>query len=271
MYGTADASDFDTGQTYTEYILRCTWGETSETAKPWMVARRFREYYALDSILRAVFPHLADHLPPLPAKAMFGSLAYDTVRARQSQLETYVQRLLTDQPLSPIVTSPQLDEFLMITDRLKQIKGGVHGTIRGGAPQGQEQNQQIHDSLPSEPGSESFLPLPRGKGLLVEDAQQIFERTSPVPLTDAGLTEMEANVVALHSSMRNMRAKSAIGLELKQLIEKCRMAWPRLKATGDLEGNPDLSLVQRALQCDEDLTRLAATVTTVLAIKQSQS
>eukprot|EP00618_Florenciella_parvula_P012283 CAMPEP_0119478570 /NCGR_PEP_ID=MMETSP1344-20130328/8243_1 /TAXON_ID=236787 /ORGANISM="Florenciella parvula, Strain CCMP2471" /LENGTH=830 /DNA_ID=CAMNT_0007512749 /DNA_START=97 /DNA_END=2585 /DNA_ORIENTATION=+ len=132
MYGTADAVDFDTGQTYTEYILRCTWGTSIEVAKPWMVARRFREFYALDSILREAFPHLADKMPSLPSKSLFGSLAPETVKTRQQQLEKYMSRIISTEALSAIVKSPQLDEFLMISDRIKQIRGDAgQGTGSG--------------------------------------------------------------------------------------------------------------------------------------------
>ena len=52
MYGTAEAKDFETGEAYTEYIMRCQWGRTFETMRPWMVARRFREFVAVDANLR---------------------------------------------------------------------------------------------------------------------------------------------------------------------------------------------------------------------------
>ena len=196
-----------------------------------------------------LFPHLADYLPPLPAKAyLFGSLDPETVRVRQSHLETYLLRLLTEQQLSPIVTSPPFDKFLMITERLKQIRG-----------------KQSHDSQPTESGNEPLLAATTRHCLSAKDAQRIFERTSPASLTATGLTEMEANVAELHKAIRSMRTNSNIEPELQQLIEACRVGWPRLKATGNLEGNHSSRLLaQRALQCDEDLTILAGALKTLL-------
>ena len=34
MYGTAEARDYETGEAYTEYIMRCQWGRTFEQMRP---------------------------------------------------------------------------------------------------------------------------------------------------------------------------------------------------------------------------------------------
>uniref|UniRef100_A0A7S3K4V4 PX domain-containing protein n=2 Tax=Aureoumbra lagunensis TaxID=44058 RepID=A0A7S3K4V4_9STRA len=116
MYGTAEAKDFETGEPYTEYIIRCQFGKTFETMKPWMVARRFREFVAVDANLRAALPDLAPHLPPLPSSFVFFAMSPQVVEQRQHGLEQYLKTLITEFPAT--LKSPQLDEFLCIHSRI---------------------------------------------------------------------------------------------------------------------------------------------------------
>ena len=90
MYGTAEARDFETGATYTEYIMRCQWGTTFNHMAPWMVARRFREFCALDANLKEAYPDAVDRFPKMPGKTFFGTLSPDTVETRQRELEAYI-------------------------------------------------------------------------------------------------------------------------------------------------------------------------------------
>ena len=116
MYGTAEAKDFETGEGYTEYIMRCQWGKTFETMKPWMVARRFREFVAVDANLRGALPDLAPHLPPLPSSFVLFAMSAEVVEARQRGLENYLRKLVTELPTT--LRSQQIDEFLCISDRI---------------------------------------------------------------------------------------------------------------------------------------------------------
>ena len=48
MYGTAENVD-EFGAPYTEYLMRCQWGTTWDNMKPWIAARRYKEFSFLDS------------------------------------------------------------------------------------------------------------------------------------------------------------------------------------------------------------------------------
>ncbi|KAJ1449650.1 hypothetical protein M885DRAFT_448910 [Pelagophyceae sp. CCMP2097] len=120
MYGTAEAKDYETGEAYTEYILRCQWGRTFEAMQPWMVARRFREFISVDANLRCALPDLARHLPPLPSAYVLFTMAPDIVEQRQRSLEDYLRRLVAELPTT--LRSAQMDEFLCISDRIASIE-----------------------------------------------------------------------------------------------------------------------------------------------------
>ena len=108
-----EARDFETGATYTEYIMRCQWGPTFERMQPWMVARRFREFSALDANLKEAFPELAERFPRLPGKSWFGSLSAEVVESRHRELEAYVVALCGTCPRA----SDAVDVFLMLRER----------------------------------------------------------------------------------------------------------------------------------------------------------
>lgn len=96
--------------------MRCQWGRTFEAMKPWMVARRFREFVAVDANLRGALPDLAPHLPPLPSSLVFFATSPEVVERRQRGLENYLRKLVTELPTT--LRSSQVDEFLCITDRI---------------------------------------------------------------------------------------------------------------------------------------------------------
>ena len=99
--------------------MRCQWGRTFEEMRPWMVARRFREFAAVDANLRGAFPDLAPHLPPLPSSFVLFAMTPEVVEQRQKGLEAYLRKLVTELPTT--LRSAQLDEFLCISDRIKAM------------------------------------------------------------------------------------------------------------------------------------------------------
>mmetsp|Transcript_102 Transcript_102/g.376 ORF Transcript_102/g.376 Transcript_102/m.376 type:complete len:90 (+) Transcript_102:2-271(+) len=85
-----------------------------------MVARRFREFVAVDAKLRQTTPDLAKHLPPLPTPYVFFPMSPHVIEQRQRGLETYLKVLITELPAT--LKSPQIDEFLCISDRIASMR-----------------------------------------------------------------------------------------------------------------------------------------------------
>ncbi|KAI9907776.1 hypothetical protein PsorP6_003840 [Peronosclerospora sorghi] len=96
-----------------EYILRCTWIEHNETPEIWDVVRRYREFCAIDILLREKYPSLAATFPDLPSKKYIGSsLSVDFVDKRQRDLGYYIMSILHSFPL--LVQDEIVDSFLDI-------------------------------------------------------------------------------------------------------------------------------------------------------------
>lgn len=145
MYGSAEAMD-ETGKVYTEYLMRCQWGTTWENLQPWIAARRYREFFQLDSQLKKAYPQMAHAMPTLPEKDYFRFLEADVVEKRRSSLENYMSKIVTKLPT--ILRSDLMDEFLGIRERIATIRqkigpdsllnsegtsSGVDGSSRQGA------------------------------------------------------------------------------------------------------------------------------------------
>ncbi len=127
MYGTHEGVDATTGDAFIEYVMRCQWGPDHKTMTPWMVARRYREFSALDKDLHSSFPYLRGTLPCLPPKELFKTSA-EVVARRKVGLEQYMTFLITNVPV--VLTSEYMDRFLTISERLMQIRSrsGVRTT-----------------------------------------------------------------------------------------------------------------------------------------------
>jgi hypothetical protein len=96
MYSTAESRD-SLGKPYVEYIMRCQWGTKWENMQPWLVARRYREFDALDASLRRDYPQFADKLIPLPGKGIL-TLGVVNLTERTSGIEHYIIHILNNVP-----------------------------------------------------------------------------------------------------------------------------------------------------------------------------
>ncbi|TYZ65540.1 hypothetical protein PybrP1_007717 [[Pythium] brassicae (nom. inval.)] len=113
MLGSQESLDLDCGKFFTEYILRCTWTERGDTPEIWDIVRRYREFCALDILLREKHPSRAALFPFLPSKKYIGSsLSADFVDKRQRDLGYYVSSILHSFPL--LVQDEIVDSFLEI-------------------------------------------------------------------------------------------------------------------------------------------------------------
>ncbi|OQS03950.1 hypothetical protein THRCLA_21020 [Thraustotheca clavata] len=113
VFGSYEALDQDSGKFYTEYILRCT-QQDGLRSQTWKTARRYREFCAIDVLLREKYPHLSATLPPLPSKKYLGSsLASDFVEKRQRELGQYITTLLLLYP--ELAKDEIVDEFLELS------------------------------------------------------------------------------------------------------------------------------------------------------------
>ncbi|RLN51949.1 hypothetical protein BBJ29_002928 [Phytophthora kernoviae] len=98
--GSQESLDLDCGKFYTEYILRCSWIERNGTPEIWDVVRRYREFCAIDILLREKYPARAQMFPYLPSKKYIGSsLSAEFVDKRQRDLGYYVMSILHSCPL----------------------------------------------------------------------------------------------------------------------------------------------------------------------------
>jgi hypothetical protein len=127
MYGSAEAVD-ESGNSYTEYLMRCQWGTSWENLQPWISARRYREFDTLDYDLRRSFPNYERSMPTLPAKDFFRALQADVVDKRRQTLESYMSRVVLHLPT--ILRSRIISDFLGIEERIRVIKKQIAEGIR---------------------------------------------------------------------------------------------------------------------------------------------
>ncbi|CAH0477108.1 unnamed protein product [Peronospora belbahrii] len=113
VMGSQESLDLDCGKFYTEYILRCSWIERNGKPEIWDVTRRYREFCAIDILLREKYPSRAFMFPYLPSKKYIGSsLSADFVDKRQRDLGYYIMAILYSCPL--LVKDEIIDSFLDI-------------------------------------------------------------------------------------------------------------------------------------------------------------
>ncbi|ETV76390.1 hypothetical protein H257_09422 [Aphanomyces astaci] len=112
--GSQESLDHDSGKFYTEYKLRCTLKGVDGRTRSWETLRRYREFCAIDILLREKYPHLASSFPSLPSKKYLGSsLSSDFVDRRQRHLGVYIDSLLSLYP--QIVQDEIVDEFIEVS------------------------------------------------------------------------------------------------------------------------------------------------------------
>lgn len=107
--------------------MRCQWGTRWDNMQPWLVARRFREFDALNEMVRRGsppctafvlmvhlsqltkhFPRSKDKMFPLPKKLLFGSLDSETIDQRTRDIEEYMATIITDIPAVRVIPSQYL-------------------------------------------------------------------------------------------------------------------------------------------------------------------
>ncbi|KAF4322915.1 hypothetical protein BBO99_00003185 [Phytophthora kernoviae] len=118
--GSQESLDLDCGKFYTKIIyselryadgVRLTLGMAM--VQIWDVVRRYREFCAIDILLREKYPARAQMFPYLPSKKYIGSsLSAEFVDKRQRDLGYYVMSILHSCPL--LVQDEIIDSFLDI-------------------------------------------------------------------------------------------------------------------------------------------------------------
>jgi len=266
MYGAVENRESDTMKPYTEYLIRCQWGRTIETMKPWIVGRRYSEFDLLDSVIRTNFPQLANTLLPLPKKEFFNTMSAEVVESRRVQLAKYIYFIVSEFP--NVLQSFYMDTFLNISNRIKEIESSQPNLENNETDIFQT---QTNNPLLTNPNNLSSLdPLERFPKFDNELAQEEFERLRPSPMDTFELAEIEELATQFKECLKRgeYRDKIKQKYELFEMAKKCQSAWPRLKATGQFDlPNLDISLIPRALQCDELLLVLSAEYKSFLTIQ----
>ncbi|CCI42083.1 hypothetical protein ABG067_002137 [Albugo candida] len=130
----------ENGKFHTEYIVHSTWKQQNGYTVDWEVSRRYREFCAIDILLREKHPSHAPLFPILPSKTLFGSsLSTDLIDKRQRDLGIYIVSMLKSTPL--LVQDEIIDSFLEIRRHIlqdarqrqliKPIKTGVNEVNTG--------------------------------------------------------------------------------------------------------------------------------------------
>ena len=101
--------------------------------------------------------------------------------------------------------------------------------------------------------------------LTPDEAEELMAQEQSRPLDDCELGHMEETISEVRQSMRSLPARDVVtSAKLSRGFAACRSQWPRLRATMSLEA-PDVSLVARAMQVEEDLVALQNEVRSVVA------
>jgi len=224
MYGSADAMD-ELGRSYTEYVTRCQWGPTWDTMQPWMMARRYREFDALDGQLRSSFPDMAKYLAELPPKEYFSSMSEDVINTRRKYLEEYMTRIVHQLPT--ILNSPFLDEFLHISERIASIKQSYvdkHGSLPTPIdPPNSSSSMSNRGTRNEEKKVESVSLIPEGELMTSEDADATAEMNADtIQVLDSDmLGELEEMVRDLRYQITQYDAKMPVRTSLSDLLILC--------------------------------------------------
>lgn len=273
--------------------------------QPWLVGRRFREFAALDEAVRMAFPDAATALHPLPQKLVFISMSPDVVEHRRGELEIYIGRIVTSLP--DVLQSAAFDAFLGVTERVRSLAGaaarsagaaasaelmpraspaggggggggstGWGGSVVAAADADAAARLEAavaasaaatnefgadFDDLGDDADTTATMLNP-------EIATAIFEAEQPPPLDSDGLGEMETNVHHLTEALRAVDHSEPLSASLRAQLRRAQAAWPRLKATAMFDRYQDVSLVPRAMQCDEDLAAAAGLFRSVVMVRE---
>jgi hypothetical protein len=123
-----------------------------------------------------------------------------------------------------------------------------------------------------------------------EEAQKLYDSANAPPLTEYELGVLEESVrdvrttmllntsnvsfAELISSARRLThpilQMIATDERLRSRVAYCQQQWPSLKRTADFADNPNLALVPRALQVDEELERAMADFKSILTVYKLQ-
>lgn len=154
MYSAVDAVD-EHGKSYTEYLMRCQWGSNWENMQPWLVARRFREFDALNDLLLQYYPKVKAKMHPLPKKQLFGSLGKDTVEARKRDIEAYMSTIVTHLP--SMLKSKYIDGFFNVRERVGAIRKQIEEDKKKGGGAEAAGDSLYNGVVPLAPGSSEEL------------------------------------------------------------------------------------------------------------------
>jgi hypothetical protein len=252
----------------------------ADNMQPWIVAHRYSEFDTLNTEIRAAFPELtsaagANSLPSLPAKDFFNNLDSTVISKRKEGLELYFTKIVTKIP--QVLRSKLMENFLEIPLRVgairkKLVQEGILTTEEG-------------DWFGAAPGTSSEL---LGEGQVADDGGDVsdadfafmtadqadaeMQKLGSRPLDDAELGFMEEKINDLRQLMRRSTPKQVVtDPNVIKLGVYCKERWPRLRATMSFDA-PDVSLIPRAMQVEEDLiTALDEVKSTIAAYKMIQA
>ncbi|CAB1112131.1 unnamed protein product [Ectocarpus sp. CCAP 1310/34] len=257
-YGTSDGIESNTRDAYTEHVMRCQWGKSVHTMHEmsWMVARRYREFDALDLDLRDAYPDRKDALPRLPPKEFF-KMAPDVVERRAKGLELYMTTLIRRFP--DMLASSHLDRFLTISERLSTLQTPT--AVGSSSPRLSYRNLGANGSSSNvfpahspESRSSSLVGTDYILNLMSsEEAWRLSQarRSSPV---DVAFAEDLVHELEDHISRIPPDAHLLSDEKLYGLVARCQKAWPGLKsAAAAASGASSPTLLPRIVECDEGM------------------
>ncbi|CAM9263969.1 unnamed protein product [Sphacelaria rigidula] len=278
-YGTSDGVEPNTRDAYTEHVMRCQWGPTADSMKSWMVARRYREFDALDMDLRDAYPDRRDAMPRLPPKEFF-KMAPDVVERRAKGLETYMATIIHRFP--DMLECSHLDRFLTISERVSTMEAAPTATRNGSTSH--RRTLGTHGSsanvFAAEPSAARHMgnETSSSSGLVgtdfilnimtSEEAYRLAQEKRPAPVEISVAEDLIAELEA-HLSSLSPSAHLLSDTKLYDLVDRAQQCWPRIKAAaavavageppsgsghgrGSSEGFSEM-LLPRVLQCDEGM------------------
>ena len=96
MFDSIEQLDEDSGKFFTEYKIKCCWKDNDGLTQHWLIARRYREFVAMDILLRESHMLMLKEFPVLPGKRYVGSsMSASFVDKRQQGLGRYVKDLIS--------------------------------------------------------------------------------------------------------------------------------------------------------------------------------
>lgn len=105
-----------------------------------------------------------------------------------------------------------------------------------------------------------------GMFLTADEAEQKMLQDSSAPLDDCQLGDLEEKIFEIRNMMRSFKPKEVVtNKKLSKLFSQCREQWPCLRATMSFDRSPDVSLIPRAMQVEEDLVAVQGEVKSVVA------